>query len=239
MVQVSTPTPLDILYSDDLLVAVNKPSGWDVHRNEFNRHRPIVLQALRNQINKEVHPVHRLDGGTSGVLLFAFEKDVLRFLSEQFMQRETRKTYHCISRGFASNIVCHEPLRVHDNTAEACTEIQCLSQITLPWPNEKFPQSRYSLIEALPLTGRYHQIRRHLRHLSWPIIGDTKHGDGTHNSLWRQHLAIERLMLHATSLDIKHPSGHRLTIRAPWPDVFKTALNLPGWTNDFKMLSQI
>ena len=237
MTELHSSFELEILYRDELMVAVNKPSGWDVHRNEFNRHRPIVLQALRNQINKEVHPVHRLDGGTSGVLLFATEKDVLRHLSEQFMARATRKIYHCISRGFAKDIVCSEPLRVHDNTVEAETDFRCLSQITLPWPNEKFPQSRYSLIEAQPLTGRYHQIRRHLRHLAWPIIGDTKHGDGTHNILWRQHLGIERLMLHASSLEITHPSGNPMKITAPWPNVFEIAANLPEWSNNFKDLN--
>jgi len=212
------------------MVAVNKPSGWDVHRNEFNRDRPIVLQALRNQINKEVHPVHRLDGGTSGVLLFATDKDVLRFLSEQFQSRETEKIYHCISRGFAKDITCNEPLRVHENIVDAETVFRCLAQITLPWPNEKFPQSRYSYIEARPKTGRYHQLRRHLRHLSWPIIGDTKHGDGTHNQLWRDRMDITRLLLHASELKITHPSGETLTLKAPLPEEFVKALALSDWT---------
>lgn len=220
---------LDIIYRDNDLVAVNKPSGWDVHRNEFNRDRPIVLQALRNQINKEVHPVHRLDGGTSGVLLFATDKDVLRFLSEQFQERETEKTYHCISRGFAKKVTCNEPLRVHENTVAAETEFRCLAQITLPWANEKFPQSRYSYIEARPKTGRYHQIRRHLRHLSWPIIGDTKHGDGTHNQLWRDKMEVTRLLLHASELKIKHPNGELLHFKAPMPLEFTKALELPDW----------
>lgn len=220
---------LEIIYRDDLIVAVNKPSGWDVHRNEFNRDRPIVLQALRNQINKEVHPVHRLDGGTSGVLLFATDKDVLRFLSEQFQSRETEKIYHCISRGFAKSVICNEPLKVHENMVDAETEFSCLAQITLPWANEKFPQSRYSYIEARPKTGRYHQIRRHLRHLSWPIIGDTKHGDGTHNQLWRDHMAVTRLLLHASELKITHPNGTRLTISAPLPEELKLALTIEGW----------
>lgn len=220
---------LEIIYSDSNIVAVNKPPGWDVHRNEFNRDRPIVLQALRNQINKEVHPVHRLDGGTSGVLLFATDKDVLRFLNEQFQSRETEKIYHCISRGFAKDTICNEPLRVHENIVDAETEFRCLAQITLPWANEKFPQSRYSYIEARPKTGRYHQIRRHLRHLSWPIIGDTKHGDSTHNQLWRDLVGINRLMLHASQLTIKLPSGQMLDLCAPLPQAFSLSLSLPGW----------
>jgi tRNA pseudouridine65 synthase len=220
---------LEILYRDELIVAVNKPSGWDVHRNEFNRHRPIVLQALRNQINKEVHPVHRLDGGTSGVLLFATEKEVLRFLNDQFQSRETAKVYHCISRGFAKDINCQEPLRVHENVVDAETDFKCLAQIVLPWPNEKFPQSRYSFLEARPKTGRFHQIRRHLRYLGWPIAGDTKHGDGTHNQLWRDQMKIERLLLHASSLTILHPNNEKLTITAPQPPEFDQALGLQGW----------
>jgi tRNA pseudouridine65 synthase len=234
MTELESSFELEIIYRDDDLVAVNKPSGWDVHRNEFNRHRPIVLQALRNQINKEVHPVHRLDGGTSGVLLFATEKEILKFLSDQFMARETKKVYHCISRGFAKQSNCKEPLRVHEKIVDAETDFRCLSQITLPWPNEKFPQSRYSLIEALPHTGRYHQIRRHLRHLAWPIIGDTKHGDGTHNQLWRDQLGLERLLLHASSLEIKHPSGELLSLKAPTPSAFHTAAGLDGWSYNFQ-----
>jgi tRNA pseudouridine65 synthase len=222
---------LEILYRDELIVAVNKPSGWDVHRNEFNRHRPIVLQSLRNQINKEVHPVHRLDGGTSGVLLFATEKEVLRFLNDQFQSRETTKVYHCISRGFAKDINCQEPLRVHENVVDAETDFKCLAQIVLPWPNEKFPQSRYSFLEARPKTGRFHQIRRHLRYLGWPIAGDTKHGDGTHNQLWRDQMKIERLLLHASSLTILHPNNEKLTITAPLPSEFDQALGLQGWNH--------
>ncbi len=221
---------LEILFRDEQIIAVNKPSGWDVHRNEFNRHRPIVLQALRNQINKEVHPVHRLDGGTSGVLLFATEKEVLKFLNEQFQARETHKTYHCISRGYAKDVVCQEPLRVHENMVDAETEIKCLSKIELPWPNEKFTQSRYSYLEITPRTGRYHQIRRHLRHLGWPIVGDSKHGDGTHNQLWRDKMDISRLLLHASRLTITHPSGVPLSIEAPLPPEMQKALEIVGWS---------
>lgn len=223
-------TQLEILYRDDQLIAVNKPTGWDVHRNEFNRHRPLVLQALRNQINQEVHPVHRLDGGTSGVLLFAMEKEVLRFLNDQFQSRETKKVYHCITRGHAKDITCTEQLKVHDNMVDAETEFKCLAHITLPWVNEKFPQSRYSYLEVHPKTGRYHQIRRHLRFLGWPIAGDTKHGDGTHNLLWRDHMNINRLLLHASAITIRHPLGHDLTIEAPLPEEMIRALDLPEWS---------
>lgn len=220
---------LEILYEDESLVAINKPSGWDVHRNEFNRDRPIVLQALRNQINKEVHPIHRLDGGTSGVLLFATDRDVLKFLNDQFQNRETKKTYHCITRGYAKDLICQEPLRVHEKTVEAETEIKCLSKIELPWPNEKFPQSRYSYLEIKPRTGRFHQIRRHLRDLGWPIVGDTKHGDSHHNQIWRDRLNIHRLLLHASQLEISHPNGEILTVSAPLPAEIDSALKLDGW----------
>jgi tRNA pseudouridine65 synthase len=227
--EATTYGDLEILFQDDDLVAVNKPSGWDVHRNEFNRHRPIVLQSLRNQINKEVHPIHRLDGGTSGVLLFATKRDVLRFMNDQFQSRETQKTYHCISRGFAKSTLCRQSLRVHDHTVEAETDIRCLSRIELPWPNERFPQSRYSFLELKPRTGRYHQIRRHLRDLGWPIVGDTKHGDSDHNRIWRERLSIHRLLLHASSLTIIHPDGRRLEIKAALPPEIISALELSGW----------
>ncbi|MEY4632520.1 MAG: tRNA pseudouridine synthase [Pseudomonadota bacterium] len=224
---------LEVLYQDDYLVAVDKPSGWDVHRGGVagkGAQRPVVLQALRDQLGKAVHTVHRLDGGTSGVLLFALDKDSQRLLNASFESRQVKKSYVALVRGFARDGSCADSLRVGNAIQDAFTTFKCLAQIELPWPNEKYAQSRYSLVEAIPETGRYHQIRRHLNHLGWPVVGDTAHGDGSHNRLWREHVAVDRLMLHAASIAFQHPFGGWLEIKSNLPEVFQRAMALPGWS---------
>jgi tRNA pseudouridine65 synthase len=226
---------LDILYQDHILVAVNKPSGWDVHRGPYSGNRKIVMTTLRDQLGRLVHPVHRLDGGTSGVLLFALDKETQCILNARFADREIEKKYNAIVRGFAKDVLFDRPLKVAKSTSQVLdsrTDFSCLARIELPWPNERYPTSRYSLVEARPLTGRFHQIRRHLNHLGWPVVGDSVHGDSTHNHLWRNRAGINRLMLHASWLSLDHPSGGKLEIGAPLPCEFKQALNLEGWTGD-------
>lgn len=226
---------LEVIYQDKILVAVNKPSGWDVHRGPHTGNRQVVMHALRDQLGMMVHPVHRLDGGTSGVLLLALDKDTQRILNRQFESREIEKTYHAFVRGFAEDVTCERPLKSagvsgqsqDGPTQDARTDFRCLARIELPWANERYPTSRYSFIEASPHTGRYHQIRRHLNHLGWPVVGDSVHGDGTHNRLWRERAGISRLMLHASRLRFCHPVSGEIEIFAALPQEFEVALRFP------------
>jgi tRNA pseudouridine65 synthase len=196
----------DVLFQDEYLVAIDKPSGILVHRSDISSDRIFVLQELRNQLNEYIYPVHRLDRPTSGVLLFAKSSQVAAHLSDQFKSHSIRKTYHTWVRGwFNKNGLCKHRL---DNK-EAQTEFKCLQQIELDIPQRGFSTSRYSFIEVSPLTGRYHQIRLHLKHLRHPILGDTKHGDGFQNNLIREHyshhLTYQRLLLNASRLEFVHP----------------------------------
>ena len=223
---------LEVIYQDKILLAVNKPSGWDVHRGPHTGNRPVVMQVLRDQLGVMVHPVHRLDGGTSGALLLALDKDTQRILNSQFENREIEKTYHAVVRGFAADVACERPLKQAGGSGQmqdARTDFRCLGRIEMSWENERFATSRYSFVEARPHTGRYHQIRRHLNHLGWPVVGDTVHGDGTHNRLWRERVGIYRLMLHASRLRFRHPFAGDLEIQAPLPGEFHTALGISGW----------
>ena len=221
--------PLSILYRDDDIVAVDKPSGMLVHRSFLDKHETVfVMQTLRDQLGQHVFPVHRLDRPTSGVLLFALSSEVARLLGQQQERQQWRKFYLAVVRGFMpTGGELDYPLKEQlDDIADrysrddkapqqAVTRYQPLQQVELPIPVSKYPAARYSLVALQPLTGRKHQLRRHLAHLRHPIVGDTSHGDGKHNALFKQHLACRRLLLIAKQLQLPHPvSGEPLCLTA-------------------------
>ncbi len=183
------------------------------------------LKLLRNQLQIAVYPVHRLDRATSGVLLFALDPQTASILGKEFQQRRVQKTYLTVVRGYlADEQRIERPLK---GAGEAETHVRCIGRVELPWPNERYPTSRYSLAFAHPLTGRMHQIRRHLSGSGHPIIGDTVYGDGEHNRLYRKNLGIDPLCLHAHSLTFTHPATRqplRLRARFPshWHPIFDT-----------------
>jgi len=236
-VLVSSPE-LEILYQDEYLVAVNKPSGLLVHRSWLDPHATeFALQKVRNQIGKFVYPVHRLDRPTSGILLFALDKDSAKNISEQFIAHTTCKRYFAVVRGHLGDGELDYPLKekldkIADKKAqldkpaqEAFTEYRCLQQTELPIAVRPYDSSRYSLMELTPKTGRKHQLRRHMAHLRHPIIGDTSHGDGKHNAMFRDNLDCQRLLLHAAYLSVNHPISKQLIeIHAPLDTSFKEIL---------------
>lgn len=211
--------PLSILYHDDALVAVDKPSGLLVHRSWIAREATeFALQRVRDQIGQRVYPVHRLDRPTSGILLFAKDPDTARLMTEQFAERQVLKVYHAVVRGYLGDGVLDYPLKEEldkiadaqadpDKAAQsALTEYRCLKQVELPFAvSKKHATSRYSLMELTPKTGRKHQLRRHMSHLRHPIIGDSNHGDGRQNRFFREHFGLNRLLLAATTLAFEHP----------------------------------
>lgn len=221
-----------ILYQDEWLVAIHKPSRISVHRDEFTpRRERTCVDIIREQFQKSLNPIHRLDGGTSGVLLFSDHPEFTAALSAQFSGRDVSKTYHAITRGFVPlELRCADPLRRADKMLEAATTFRCLKRIELPWPNERFPQSRYSFVEVTPETGRFHQIRRHANYVAHPLVGDTAHGDSDHNYLWRDHRSCHRLLLHASSLEFTHPmKDERMRIECAMPEDFARHLTELPW----------
>lgn len=232
---------LEILHQDEHLVAINKPSGLLVHRSLIDRHETrFAIQLTRDQIGRKVYPVHRLDKPTSGVLLFALDSDTARLLTEQFTAGLVQKTYLAIVRGYTDETgIIDYPLqeqldRIADADAEpdkpaqiAITHYRQLATTELPWPVGRYSTARYSLLELQPRTGRKHQLRRHMKHIFHPIVGDTTHGDGKHNALFREKLGCQRLLLHAVQLQLMHPQhGTQLLIRAGLPADFEPFVNL-------------
>lgn len=231
---------LEVLYLDEYLVAVNKPTGLLVHRSPIDRHETrFALQLVRDQIGKRVYPLHRLDKPTSGVLVFAFSSELAALAQQAMAAPDSRKDYLAVVRGYCPDTSVDHPIaeerdsrirRSPSTPKPALTHVQSLASIELDIAIETYPQSRYSLIRAQPVTGRRHQIRRHLKHIAHPIIGDAKHGRGRHNRYFAEHFDCARLLLHAQHLKLAHPvSGDILSITAPLDAEFSALLNRFAW----------
>ncbi len=222
---------LRLLHHDQHLVAIDKPAGLLVHRSGLDAGETrFALQMLRDQLGRPVWPVHRLDKGTSGVLLFALDPVTAATLGRRFEAADgLRKLYLAAVRGWPPDegLVDHPLRRLaddaragRDEVQDARTRFRTLSRHELPLPDRGFPTTRAALVELEPLTGRRHQLRRHMKHLAHPILGDATHGKGPLNRAVAQLLGASRLWLHARSVELTHPGGGQpLRIEAaPGPD---------------------
>ncbi|MBM80471.1 MAG: hypothetical protein CMJ78_07750 [Planctomycetaceae bacterium] len=226
--------PLSILYKDEDLVVIDKPPGLLVHRTDLDRRiQQVAMQRLRNQLGQPVFVVHRLDRGTSGVLLFALHREAARFLINEFQQRRVKKEYTALVRGYTDDCgeidtplyekldpICDAQADPNKAPQTALTEYKTLDRIELPCAVGRYATARYSLVRINPHTGRRHQIRRHFNYLSHPVIGDTTHGDHRHNRFFREQLGIDRMLLMSNRLEIRHPSSlDTLTVELPTEDL--------------------
>ncbi|WP_420386437.1 pseudouridine synthase [Roseivirga sp.] len=199
---------LEILYQDKDLIAINKPHGLLVHRSPIATNTDTyAVQELRNQINQHVYPIHRLDRKTSGVLLFALNKELITGLMKQFEEHTVTKTYVAILRGYTADEGTIDYALTNDKgkTQEAVTHYRTLKRTEIPVPFGKHETSRYSLVEARPETGRMHQLRKHFAHILHPIIGDRPHGCNKQNKLFLEKWEMGTMLLHGQHLSIKHP----------------------------------
>jgi len=232
----NVPVHLTVLYQDEDYVAVDKPAGLLVHRTPLEkRSTEFALQILRDQIGRQVFPCHRLDRPTSGILLFALNPHALRFAQSQFAEKKTLKEYRAVVRGWTNEAGRIDyDLRSEEQpgkTHSAQTEYLCLSRTELNLPVGRYPTARFSFLRLRPTTGRKHQLRRHLAHIRHPIVGDTRHGDGTQNRFLREHFGAHRLLLRATRLQINRPgTTDPLTLHAPPEPEFDTLLEALGLT---------
>jgi len=212
-----------------------------VHKSPIDKKEKIfALQLVRDMIGQYVYPVHRLDKPTSGVLLFALSSEIASKLSKEFMAGGVQKEYLAVVRGYTQNMdTIDYPLKVLldkksdrdrrniQESQEAITLYERLATIELPYPVSRYPVARYSLVKLLPKTGRKHQLRRHLKHIFHPIVGDTKYGRGEHNRLFREKLDCHRLLLHASKIEFTHPiTKQRVTVEAKLDDSFTKIVNL-------------
>jgi tRNA pseudouridine65 synthase len=196
---------------------------------------------LRDQLGRRVYPVHRLDKGTSGALAFALDREMAAALATAFASREVAKTYLAVVRGWPeeSGVIDHELAAVKDEYAlpaesaakPAITTYRRIATVELPVRVDRYPTSRYALVELHPETGRRHQLRRHLAHVFHPIIGDSTYGKGRHNRLFTDLYGVRRLMLACVRLEFAHPAtGEVLRVTAGPGAEFESLLARLGWT---------
>ncbi len=208
--------PTTLLSFDSAIAVANKPSGLLVHRG-WDNDRDVLMTRVRNELGQHVFPVHRLDRGTSGVVVFARSSGVARDLGAQFADGRVSKTYVALVRGNPpEHGVVDHPIPQHEGgpRVPALTGFRRL---------ETF--GRYALVHLEPRTGRLHQIRRHMKHIACPLIGDVKYGKGEHNRLFRSVYNLHRLALHAESIAFEHPTtASRVVFVAPLPEDFAQAL---------------
>lgn len=239
-----TGDELPVIYRDEQLVAIHKPAGLLVHRTVLDRHETrFAVQLLRDQIGRHVYPAHRLDRGTSGVLLFALDRAVARAVGEAFEAQHVAKTYLAVVRGHPDEAgrIDHALTRQYDDyefrqsdcasaAQEAITDYRRLATTELAQRVDRYPTSRYALLELKPLSGRRHQLRRHLKHIAHPIIGDATYGKGRHNRLFQELFGCHRLLLACLEMRLTHPvSGLPLALRAPLAPDFAELIARLGW----------
>ncbi len=218
--------PLQILYKDDFLIAIDKPAGMLVHANsETESSEWVAMKRLRDQVGRHVFPTHRLDRPTSGVLLFALDKRTAGFLQQAFERREVTKVYHAIVCGVTPlQWSCDEALKDDSDSSfrDAVTHFELIRSSPECFFTSE-PSLRLSLIKAMPQSGRFHQIRRHLLACGFPIVGDFRYAGQERSFALGELLGIgTRMLLHAKSLKITHPqSRERIVIEAPEDDEFR------------------
>lgn len=206
--------PLRVIRQDEEFVAVSKPSGLLVHRDDHHPDAPAALQVVRDQTGKFLYPFHRLDRATSGVLLFGFSSANAAALQASLSSPDADKEYHALLRWPGSNRehgdswTCDRPLHDEKDIArEARTEFTLM---------ERF--HRCALVRCRIFTGRYHQIRRHANHSGRHILGDTTHGKGRINAAFRERYGLGRLFLHLHRIRLRHPgSGEPMELVDPMP----------------------
>lgn len=228
--------PLELLYRDEYLLAVNKPPGLAVHRSRLvGADDEYLMDRLRTQVEGPLYLAHRLDRATSGVLLIARSQEMAAEIGRQLMARTVGKSYLAVVRGWpAEQGEIDYPLSgasLRGEAKPALTRWRCLAMVEVPIAMGRYPQQRYALLDVSPETGRYRQIRRHFHHVSHHILGDTSHGRGDHNRLIRQHFGVHRLMLHAWRIELAHPAtGANLRIEAPLDAGWHTLLGAFDWS---------
>ncbi len=230
---------IPVIVGDEFLAVVDKPARLMAHDSALARgENDFLADRLRAQFGRPIHLIHRLDRATSGCLLVAFDRDTAKALGEQFMTRSVTKTYLAVCRGWpepAEDLIDH-PLDGGPGKPEkkpAQTAYRVLATGAMPWAYGEHAESRFSLVECTPHTGRFRQIRRHLKHRHHHLMGDTSHGDGARNRMFRMHLGVHRMLLHAWRLSFTHPTtGAAVCATAALDREFEKTLEAFGWSLD-------
>lgn len=222
---------IEIVYEDEWMVAVNKPSNLLVHHSYYARNieETSLTELLRSQFQQPVFPIHRLDRKTSGLILFAKDQLIVPDFQALFTMRQIEKKYEALLRGHTPDeLLIDSPVKNdRGNYRDAETKLLTIRKFELDIPVIPYDVSRYSHVEFIPLTGRMHQLRKHANKISHPIIGDPKYGNRHHNHMFIEQLEIPELFLHAGSLAFRHPiTNEHLKLAAARPDFWSKFFNI-------------
>jgi len=240
------PLNLSIVYQDDDIVAVYKPAGLVVHRCDSTPEDEVaLLQVLRDQIGRHVYPVHRIDQPTSGIVLYGLSSIAAASLVDQFTNRRILKCYQAVVIGhIAAARSILTPLSASENFGidgsrlvdipmrNAETHVRALAHFAPNWNVNGVSSCQLSLVEMTPHTGRWHQIRRHLRSVEHPVLGDRRHGDERYNDAIideSQARLPDRMMLNASYIQFRQPTSERIIELRCDPDpTFQAIVRLLG-----------
>ena len=204
-----------LIHEDEYVLAFNKPSGLAVQtRGNRGTSLDFLLWSFARSNGKRPHLVHRIDAGTSGLILAAKTKPAMTALSTEFAERRVKKRYLALVSGALPDAdagSCDVPLLKVDRRVVAGRLDQGADAAQTDW-TVLARAGADALIEARPKTGRMHQIRAHLAELGCPILGDVIYGGGK--------LTADRLMLHAAGLELNLPDKKKLALEAPVPEAF-------------------
>lgn len=215
-----------VYHEDDEILVVHKPPGIHVHPTGLSRDEETLQDLVEACYRRRPSPAHRLDRPTSGLVIFCWDPRTAGVLGQQFQSREVEKTYQALVRGWCPSLSTSKPLEDLNRPGvyqQARTTIIPQAFYQVPEPLGRYDSARFSLVELRPHTGRRHQLRRHLKALSHPLVGDTQYPDGRYNAWFRSRWGVQRLMLLAQSLRFPHPaSGRMLEFRTQWePEVLQ------------------
>ena len=226
----SATQTLRLLYQDEGMAIVDKPSGIAVHKG-LDRSDDNVLKRLNRPRGTWVWPSHRLDRATSGALVFALNEEAASALARAFMEGRAKKTYLAWVRGAPDpreGVIDH-PVPRSEDSEERLEAVTAYRTVAIA-DDVRTGSPRYGLVVCDPRTGRYHQIRRHMRHVHCPILGDTSYGDNKETKALRTHAGLQRLALHAVALSIPHPEEPERLVRvvAPLPEDLRRPMQRYG-----------
>jgi len=213
------------LYEDEGLLIINKQSGIAVHSGSGIK--VGVIEALKDNYSKPIELVHRLDRATSGCLMLAKKRSVLKDLHEQLVKHQMEKRYIAFVKNSWSKKYHTIDSPIFQNSRYSVIDAKGKESISVFHPIKNFQDKDYSasLVEVEIKTGRTHQIRVHAKHAKHPIAQDDKYGDPDFNDLMKK-IGLDRLFLHAKSLTFTNPTTKEIQkVIAPLPSKLEDFLN--------------
>lgn len=215
---------IETLFEDEFILAIHKPNNILVHHSVMANNQleeKSLVQLLQINFGVKYYPIHRLDRKTSGIILFAKQKEYVKNFQQLFIENKIQKTYYGLVRGFISDKgIIETPVKGRDSNTykDALTHYKKIESFEIPIQVGPYQNSRYSLVMLMPKTGRLHQLRIHMNKINHPLIGDPKYGDRFHNRMFEREFNHKSMFLHSKTLKFKHPFTnivHQLEVDFP------------------------